>query len=128
MVVKVGCSTPPVCELLKVSSVKLDVESFDCQNTIQEMLFVYKSSYTGLPLNDPENAFSVVKSSKKDILKILHQTLFYKNASPTSYLHHAQNHPSTKLVAESSSWRRLRDLALDKGKMELESCHLYSKN
>ena len=60
-------------------------------------------------LNDPENAFSIAKSSKKAILR-----KDFTNLLSTSL----SNHPSTKLVAsvdESSSWRRLWDLALDKG-------------
>ena len=60
-------------------------------------------------LNDPENAFSIAKSSKKAILRNDFTNLL---STPLS------NHPSTKLVvyvAESSSWRLLWDLALDKG-------------
>ena len=60
-------------------------------------------------LNDPENAFSIAKSFKKAILR-----KYFTNLLSTSL----SNHPSTKLVAsvaESSSWRWLWDLALDKG-------------
>ena len=50
-------------------------------------------------LNDPENAFSIAKSSKKAILR-----KYFTNLLSTSL----SNHPSTKLVvsvAELSSWR-----------------------
>ena len=60
-------------------------------------------------LNDPENASSIAKSSKKATLR-----KYFTNLLSTSF----SNHPSTKLVvyvAESSSWRRLWDLSLDKG-------------
>ena len=60
-------------------------------------------------LNDPENAFSIAKSSKKAILR-----KYFTNLLSTSL----SNHLSTKLVAsvaESSSRRQLWDLDLDKG-------------
>ena len=40
MVVRLGCLTPLVCQPLRVSSVKLDVEFFACQNTTLATQFV----------------------------------------------------------------------------------------
>ena len=61
-------------------------------------------------LHDPENATSIVQSSKKVILKRDYDKLLSESLS---------YHPSTKLVAtvamSSSSWRWLWDMALDKG-------------
>ena len=59
--------------------------------------------------HDPENVTSIVQSSKKDILK-----KDYDKLLPESLSHHH----SMKLVATvavSSSWRRLWDMALDRG-------------
>ena len=40
MAVRLGCLTPLVCQPLRVSSVKLDVEFFACQNTTLAMQFI----------------------------------------------------------------------------------------
>ena len=72
-------------------------------------------------LNDPENASSIAKSSKKAILR-----KYFTNLLSTSL----SNHPSTKLVAsvaESSSWRRLWDLSLDKGGKRTRSMQFLFK-
>ena len=72
-------------------------------------------------LNDPKNAFSIAKSSKEAVL-----SKDFTNLLSTSL----SNHLSTKLVAsvaESSSWRRLWDLALDKGGKGTQSMQFLFK-
>ena len=72
-------------------------------------------------LDDPENAFFIARSSKKTILRKDSTNLLSTSLS---------DHPSTKLVsfvAESSSWRRLWDLALDKGGKETRSMQFLFK-
>ena len=70
-------------------------------------------------LHDPDNATSIVQSSKKDILRKDNDELLSE-----SLLHH----PSTKLVASvavSSSWRQLWDMAFDRGTKGTWSMQFY---